>query len=102
LGPYRLHGGHRTLPRFTAALKWYRAMALSDFRDWGKKVTVPTMLIWSDHDATIMGAAARDCGHYVTGDYRFEVLHGVSHWILDEQPDTLGDQLLQWFASHPI
>ena len=30
-----------------------------------------------------------------------EVLKGVSHWILDEQPDTTAALLLDWFAGHP-
>jgi hypothetical protein len=29
------------------------------------------------------------------------VLKGVSHWILDQQPDTMADLLLDWFAAHP-
>jgi hypothetical protein len=37
----------------------------------------------------------------VLGEYRFEVLNGVSHSILDEQPDTTTDLLLDWFASRP-
>ena len=40
-------------------------------------------------------------GDYVVGEYRFEVLKGVSHWILDEQPDKTADLLLDWFAAHP-
>lgn len=86
--------------RLTAALNWYRAMPLADFRDWGKKVTVPTMHVWSDNDATITGAGARACGDYVTSEYRFEVLHGVSHWMLDERPDGIAELLLEWFAAH--
>jgi pimeloyl-ACP methyl ester carboxylesterase len=85
----------------TAALNWYRAIPLSDPRETGKKVTVPTMFIWSDGDIALLEKGARACGNYVLGDYRFEVLEGVSHWILDEQPDTVADLLLDWFAAHP-
>jgi len=85
----------------TAALNWYRAIPLSDPREAGKKVTVPTMFIWSDGDIALLEKGARACGDYVLGDYRFEVLEGVSHWILDEQPDTVADLLLDWFAAHP-
>ena len=35
------------------------------------------------------------------GEYRFELLEGVSHWILDEQPDRMADLLVDWFAAHP-
>jgi pimeloyl-ACP methyl ester carboxylesterase len=40
-------------------------------------------------------------GSYVRGEYRFEILKGVSHWILDERPDTVADLLLDWFVAHP-
>ena len=84
----------------TAALNWYRAMLLSDPRKTGKKVTVPTMYIWSEDDIALRGKGARLCADYVVGDYRFERLHG-SHWLLDEQPETIAELLLDWIGSHP-
>ncbi len=85
----------------TAALNWYRAVPLSSSRETGKKVTVPTMHVWSDGDIALREKGARLTGDYVLGEYRFEVLKGVSHWILDEQPDKMTDLLLDWFAAHP-
>ena len=32
---------------------------------------------------------------------RFELLKGVSHWIVDEVPDKLSDLLLDWFSAQP-
>jgi pimeloyl-ACP methyl ester carboxylesterase len=61
----------------TAALNWYRAIPLSDVRDVRKKVTVPTMFIWSDGDIALLEKGARACGDYILGEYRFEVLKGV-------------------------
>lgn len=86
----------------TAALNWYRAMPLSDLRGAMGKISVPTLYVWSDGDTAVLDKAARNCGGYVTGEYRFEILHGVSHWIPDEQPDAIADLLLEWFAAHPI
>jgi pimeloyl-ACP methyl ester carboxylesterase len=85
----------------TAALNWYRAVPLSDARDAGRKVNVPTLFIWSDGDIALREKGARLTGDYVLGDYRFEGLEGVSHWILDEQPEKTADLLLDWFAAHP-
>ena len=85
----------------TAALNWYRAIPLSNPRETGTKVTVPTMYVWSDGDIALLEKGARLCGDYVLGEYRLEVLKGVSHWILDEQPDTTADLLLDWLAAHP-
>ena len=55
----------------TAALNWYRAIPLSDVRDVRKKVTVPTMFIWSDGDIALLEKGARACGDYILGEYRF-------------------------------
>jgi pimeloyl-ACP methyl ester carboxylesterase len=85
----------------TAALNWYRAFPLSNSREAGRKVKVPAMLIWSDGDIALKEKGARLTADYVLSDYRFEVLEGVSHWILDEAPDTTADMLLDWFAAHP-
>jgi pimeloyl-ACP methyl ester carboxylesterase len=85
----------------TAALNWYRAIPLSDIRSTGK-ITVPTLYVWSDRDVALAEKAARNTGRYVSGEYRFETLRGVSHWIPDQEPDVLADLLLDWFAAHPI
>jgi pimeloyl-ACP methyl ester carboxylesterase len=85
----------------TAALNWYRAIPLSNSREAGRKVTVPTLHIWSDGDIALREKGARLCGDYVTADYRFEQLNGVSHWIVDERPDKVADLMLDWFAAHP-
>jgi pimeloyl-ACP methyl ester carboxylesterase len=86
----------------SAAIKWYRAIPLTGMRGVGAKITVPTMYLWSDGDTAVLAKGARDCGRYVSGEYRFETLHGVSHWMLDDQPDAVADLLLEWFAAHPI
>jgi pimeloyl-ACP methyl ester carboxylesterase len=81
----------------TAALNWYRAMLMAKAPG---KITVPTMYVWSDADQALLDKAAYASGNYVSADYRFEVLRGVSHWIPEERPDTLADLLLDWFGSH--
>ncbi len=85
----------------TAALNWYRGIPLSDIRQMFKRVTVPTLFIWSDEDIALLRKGAELCGRFVESDYRFEVMEGVSHWILDERPDAVADLLLDWFAAHP-
>ena len=86
----------------TAALNWYRALPLTDPRQTAAKVAVPTMYVWSDKDIALAEKPARNTARYVTGDYRFEILRDVSHWIPDECPDTAADLLLEWFAAHPV
>ena len=30
-----------------------------------------------------------------------ELLKSVSHWIVDEAPETMADLLLDWLGAHP-
>jgi pimeloyl-ACP methyl ester carboxylesterase len=86
----------------TGAINWYRAVPLSNPRTITQKVSVPTLYVWSDNDVALMPKSAYNTARYVTGEYRFEIMSGVSHWIPDEEPDKLADLLLDWFASHPL
>lgn len=78
----------------TAALNWYRAMPLLDFRRANDPVRRPTLFVWSDGDIAIGRAGVDRTPKYVRAPYRFEVLRGVSHWILDEAPDALAELLV--------
>jgi pimeloyl-ACP methyl ester carboxylesterase len=89
------HGEAMLQPgRLTGALNWYRAISGDDLRGLGS-VGVPATFVWSDRDVAISGHAARRCAAYVTGDYRFVTLEGVSHWIPDEAPQRLLDAVLE-------
>ncbi len=80
----------------TAALNWYRAMS-SDIRV--DPVEVPTTYVWSDGDVAIGRTAAEACAEYVTGDYRFVALPGVTHWIPEQAPEQLAAAILDRVAS---
>lgn len=84
----------------TGALNWYRALPLTPPSRGAGRVRVPTMMIWSDGDTAIQEPGVRDCADYVTGEYRLEILRGVTHWIPDECPDRAAELLLEWFAAH--
>ena len=86
----------------TAGLNWYRAMPFTDLRATGGKITVPTLYVWSDEDAALTAKPAYETERYVSADYRFEIMPGVSHWIPEEKPDELVALLLEWFAAHPL
>ena len=62
-------------------------------------VTVPTTYVWSDGDIAIGRIAAEGCAEYVSGDYRFVELAGVSHWIPEQAPDELATAILDRVAS---
>jgi pimeloyl-ACP methyl ester carboxylesterase len=80
----------------TAALNWYRAMS-SDTRV--DPIEVPTTYVWSDGDAAIGRTAAEACANYVTGDYRFVELPGITHWIPEQAPEQLTRAILDRIAS---
>jgi pimeloyl-ACP methyl ester carboxylesterase len=77
----------------TAALNWYRAMSAEELAEVGP-VSVPTTFVWSDSDIAVGRTAAEACAGQVTGDYRFVVLAGVTHWIPDEAPEVFAEAVL--------
>jgi len=62
-------------------------------------VAVPTTYVWSDADIAVGRIAAEGTAAYVTGDYRFVELAGVSHWIPEEAPEALAGAILDRVAS---
>jgi pimeloyl-ACP methyl ester carboxylesterase len=78
----------------TAALNWYRAMSRHDADGLGL-VTVPTTYIWGSDDIAFGRKVAEASGDYVDADYLFLPLEGVSHWIPDEAPDVVADEVLR-------
>jgi pimeloyl-ACP methyl ester carboxylesterase len=77
----------------TAALNWYRAMSPHDADGLGL-VTVPTTYLWGTADLAFGRRAAEASGRFVDADYTFVPLDGVSHWVPDEAPEALADEIL--------
>jgi pimeloyl-ACP methyl ester carboxylesterase len=80
----------------TAALNWYRAMRPATPVD---PVEVPTTYVWSDGDVAVGRTAAELCARFVTGDFRFVELPGVTHWIPEQAPRELATAVLDRIAS---
>lgn len=55
---------------------------------------VPTLYIWGDQDLAQGRTAAEVTARYVEAPYRFEVLEGYSHWLLDEASDKVSSLML--------
>ena len=77
----------------TATINWYRALPRAGGPMPGE-VHIPVLYVWSDRDPALGRHAAELTARWVTGDYRFEVLPGVSHWIPDEAPVELAELVL--------
>jgi pimeloyl-ACP methyl ester carboxylesterase len=84
----------------TRCLNWYRAQDIAHIEDLGP-TAVPTLYVWSDEDLALGAAAAHATERFVTGPYRFELLHGVSHWVPEEAPEELSGAILEHLAAHP-
>lgn len=75
-------------------LGWYRAMLMLDRSQLGRRVTVPTTMVWSDQDAAIARPGVDGCARYVSGPYELVVLEGVDHWIPTHAPRAAADAIL--------
>jgi len=82
-----------------AALAWYRAQR--ELRVSLGSIRVPVMYIWGDADYTVTPAAAHGTAQFVSGPFRFEVLPGVGHFSTDQQPQRVGELLLEHFRAYP-
>lgn len=84
----------------TPALNWYRANlpAESWIEDPPQRVPVqaPTLGIWSSGDPAATEAQMVDSAKHVAGDWRYERLDGVGHWLQLEAPETINRLLLDF------
>jgi pimeloyl-ACP methyl ester carboxylesterase len=88
-----------------AAINWYRAPVRSGAEQplaprLTPSVTVPTLYIWGDADATVGAAAAEATASFVAGPYRLEVLPGVGHFVTDQAGERVTELLLSHLQGH--
>lgn len=79
------------------AMSWYRATGFNAGEV--PAVTVPTLYVWGTDDATVGRRAAELTAEHVTGPYRFEVVAGAGHFLVDQFPDQIGALLLSHIES---
>jgi pimeloyl-ACP methyl ester carboxylesterase len=83
----------------TAVLNWYRAFG---FGGSIGPTSVPALYLWGSNDLALGERAARATADFATGPYRFDVLDGVSHWIVDEVPQRALTAVREHLAAYPI
>ncbi len=88
----------------TAALNWYRGSRGLDPDDpeivFGP-VEVPSLLIWGKNDMAIGRQGVEDAASFMRGPYTFVELD-AGHWLIQEQPDRVCDEVSRHIASyHP-
>lgn len=83
-----------------AALAWYRAnKGLA--ADIGT-ISVPTLYIWGDADATVGPDAAYGTAEFVAPSFAMEVLPHVGHFVMDQAAAKATDLLLAHLRKHPV
>ena len=87
----------------TAALNVYRAnmspeSLLAPRREL-PPVPVPTMGIWSTRDFALTDRQMEGSGAHVAGEWRYEQIADVGHWIPLDAPEVLNPLLLDWLGG---
>jgi pimeloyl-ACP methyl ester carboxylesterase len=83
-----------------AAINWYRPASNRAASKDVPKVSVPTLYIWGDQDATVGRAAAEATADHVSGPYRFEVIAGAGHFITDQAGPRVTELLIEHVLAH--
>lgn len=62
-------------------------------------VTVRTMGVWSDGDEALTEAQMKNSAAHVVGEFRYERIDGISHWIPTAAPEQLNALILDFIGS---
>ena len=84
----------------TAALNWYRAMG--DLRGAASAVTrfaTPVLFIWGNRDSAVGRKGVALQRAFMPDDYT-EIELDTSHWIIQEAPDRVLDEVLGFLDAH--
>jgi pimeloyl-ACP methyl ester carboxylesterase len=84
------------------ALAWYRAnIENRTFKDAFRvgPTQVPTLFVWSSGDVAICSAGAEITRDFVDGDYRYEVVPDVAHWVVELANERFNAALLAHLAA---
>lgn len=88
----------------TAALNIYRANIRPE--TWITrprplpKIDLPVLGVWSSGDMALTETQMTASGDFVAGEWRYQRVEGVGHWIPLEAPELLSDLLIDWCGSH--
>jgi pimeloyl-ACP methyl ester carboxylesterase len=64
-------------------------------------VSTPTLLLWGKDDVAIRPVSVDGAAKYMTGPYkRVDVEAG--HWVIQERPDQVTDEVLAFLKEHAL
>jgi pimeloyl-ACP methyl ester carboxylesterase len=87
---------------FWAGIQYYRAsFSISTIKEFIRfpKISTPTMVIWGDRDVALGIELCDDLEKQMAGPYRFHRIQGCSHWVQQEEPETVNQFLLEFLSE---
>lgn len=86
--------------RLKGALNWYRALpfTLLDVRKIGK-IQTPTLFVYGQNDTFLSTKAAKNTTQWVEDPYYFLSQPRMSHWIPEEAPEWLANQITRFIDT---
>ena len=90
----------------TAMLNYYRALIRGgSARRFSKKgfpvIETPTLMIWGENDLAVEKETTYGTEAYVK-DFRIRYLPGISHWVQQDDPETVNRMLEAWVRNEEI
>ena len=89
----------------TGMLNYYRAFVLGGGAARQKKlgtpvIETPTLMIWGEQDVALTKATTCGTEAYVS-DLTLRYLPDASHWVQQDDPETVGRMLRAWLTDEP-
>lgn len=89
-----------------AAANWYRASnahkrALESADAPFGPVSLPTLLLKGTKDPYVLGLTVELAAPFMTGEYRIVELD-AGHWLAQEEPQRVADEVLAHLGAHPL
>ena len=87
-------------------LNYYRAFLRSKGARRQRKlgtptIDVPTLMLWGEEDVALTHATSLGAEHFVS-DLTVRRLPGVSHWVQQDDPETVNTLLAAWLRGEPV
>ena len=65
------------------------------------RIDVPTLMLWGEEDVALTRATSLGAEQYVS-DLTVRRLPGVSHWVQQDDPETVNAMLVAWLRDEPV
>ncbi|HEX8638232.1 MAG TPA: alpha/beta hydrolase [Pyrinomonadaceae bacterium] len=94
--------GWREPYALTAMINYYRANILGRFfgdSASNKKITVPTVFIYGEHDQAVLPETVKGVGEYIDAEYQEFHIPTSAHWVQQEASDAVTEILRDFLAE---